>query len=716
MSKVHVWGITVLLITTLSAGTWVWKRYGPSDPHSYQLEATVFPLAETLHKGTSGCDLEVRHYKQIGNELQFQLYASQGGLSPYSVEITQNKKTHRFQNVPHRPGTWLTLNNLSLTDGPATIRIQSNAQSGCETTAAFAFKSANKDEIVAQNQWIRHGSDDIWLDVRPVQKNGRLYLKDFANYQDGRTRVYLIDGTVVGGLDEGLEVRPGYLYTILARWIDAPYSEWWNHLRYRTVRQQCLWIAPSSAPSPETTTHLRRIGIPAWFSPSPSFNVHFDTSFPEFEPIPGKLAMQYRLNNFVPAQNYLKRGITHLPRWEEDIPRHKQHWTEPPGFFADRDENWFSSLSKEEVEAYADQVGGLGVYIYDFEFWNRDYAPAVKERLIWYSARIRKNHPSIKLFDYWGGSAVHNTNFQRGTSIDPAHFLKDYQSPTPTNSNFKPLANGETLGKYLNGNLIDVYPKIVFGDDPSGVTPNNYLILAALHAARINQLFSYQKNNQTIWYAWNRHLPMHQDPAVPWHVKTANPDGDLFFNQLEMMPASQALGISLFSLVTADGYYLWHDNQPLGKGSNNYNLDLNHTGWGWEWYPADGRTGYEAFQQTHHSPESPKYWDYPTEYFALGNWMAKQVEDILVGGKKQDLAYQLAGTWREPKPEQAVLSAMRKEPFVTAVVKGNQIAVLAIDSFQKPNQSRSVTIKLPNGQQVAIQLYGNWPALYRGTL
>jgi len=41
---------------------------------------------------------------------------------------------------------------------------------------------------------------------------------------------------------------------------------------------------------------------------------------------------------------------------------------------------------------------------------------------------------------------------------------------------------------------------------------------------------------------------------------------------------------------------------------------------------------------------------------------------------------------------------------------------LGIDSFQKPNALRELTIRLPNGKSEKIELYGNWPGLYRGTL
>ena len=96
--------------------------------------------------------------------------------------------------------------------------------------------------------------------------------------------------------------------------------------------------------------------------------------------------------------------------------------------------------------------------------------------------------------------------------------------------------------------------------------------------------------------------------------------------------------------------------------------------------------------------------------------MAKQVEDVLVGGKQADLDYKVGTSWHKATVDQAVISAKLRHPFVLSVVNQGKIAVLAVDSFQKPNASRQVSIRLPNGREEQIQLYGNWPALYRGTL
>jgi hypothetical protein len=49
-------------------------------------------------------------------------------------------------------------------------------------------------------------------------------------------------------------------------------------------------------------------------------------------------------------------------------------------------------------------------------------------------------------------------------------------------------------------------------------------------------------------------------------------------------------------------------------------------------------------------------------------------------------------------------------------VKGNQIVVLAVDSFQQPSAQRKMKVRLPDGVEAEIELYGNWPSMYRGTL
>ncbi len=99
--------------------------------------------------------LVIRRYRQIGREMQFELAANAGGLSPYNVSITQNGKTQTFQTVPHRYGTWLTLPGVAVSDGETQIKVTSLGQSGCQTTAAFNFKADLSDEIPDTKEWIR---------------------------------------------------------------------------------------------------------------------------------------------------------------------------------------------------------------------------------------------------------------------------------------------------------------------------------------------------------------------------------------------------------------------------------------------------------------------------------------------------------------------------------------------------------------------------------
>ena len=713
MSKITIIWISTFLAVFVGTGIWAWNRFGPSQGTTYQQISTL-PVAVTIDSASNACDLTVRRYKQIGREIQFELAANAGGLAPYRVEISQNGKIQKFERVPHRVSMWLTLENLDLNAGKTKIKVSSLGQPGCETTAEFEYSKTQESEILAAEKWIRQGSKDNWLDIRPVVRNNKVYLKDFANYQDGRTRVIMIDNIIVAGLENGVEVQPGYLYTVTAKWIDAPYNDWWNSLKNRALRQQNIWISPQGLKKENSA--LTKIDIPAWFSPSREVNVHFDTQFPEFQPIPGKLVMHYRLNNWVPAQNYFNRGVTHLSAFEKNVPYEKLHWTVPPSFFQDKDQEWFGKLSREEVENSANTVPGYGVYAFDFEFWNQRYTPEVKQRLIWFAERIKKNHPQMNLFDYWGGSAYTNQHFNRMDNKKPAEFLKDYKDPHPSHSNFEPLKNGDSFQKVYNITPTDVYPRPTSVADEQGNTQNNFTLLSGIHALRINKLIPFQKNNKSIFYAWNRHMPTSSDPIVPWFFHTTSPEGDLIMNQLEMMPASQALSMSLFSLVLFDGYYLWHDSQPSGRGANAHRFDPNDNGWGKEWYPADGKTDISAFYKEQPNGDSPRYWDFPTEFYALGNWMAKQVEDVLVGGKNQDLAYELNGSWKEPETGQAALVADRKEPFVSAIIKGNKIVVIGVDSFQSPVATRKLNIRLPDGTKTTISLYGNWPSMYRGVL
>lgn len=714
LSKSTIIWISTILLVLGGTGIWGWKRFGPSEGAVYHEIPSELPVAVTLDSAANTCDLTVRRYKQIGKELQFELAANAGGLAPYEVELTQNGKSQHFAQVPHRTNIWLTLPNIDLANGKAVIRVKSLGQSGCETSAEFSYDAQKKNEILDDQHWVRQGSKDNWLDIRPVVKDGRIYLKDFANFQDGRTKVVLIDNIVVTGLENGIEVKPGYLYSILAKWIDAPYNDWWNKLRNRSVRQQNIWIGGQKDGS--TSSSLTKIDIPAWYAPKNDINVHFDTDFPEFKPIEGKLVMQYRLNEWVPSENYFKRGITHLPAWEKTIPAEKMHWTAPPAFFQDQKAEWFAKLSRQEVEKYAANVSPFGAYAFDFEFWNQIYPDDVKQRLIWFAKKVRENNPNMYLFDYWGGSAYTNPHFNTMGDKKPGDFIKDYDNPKPNHTNYDPLPNGDSFQGIYSVSPADVYPRPSFAVDEQGNTPNNFTLLSAIHALRINEKIAFQKNNKSIFYAWNRYMPLYQDPIVPWHLETTNPKGDLIVNQLEMMPASQALSMSLFSLILFDGYYIWHDSKPWGKGKNAYKITPESTDWGKEWYPADAKTDISIFNREVPGGEAPRYWDYPTEFYALGNWMAKQVEDVIVDGKNQDLAFELNGEWHKPQKGQAAAIAGKKEPFVSSIVKDGKIVVLAVDCFQSPTTVRNLKIKLPDGTVTSIQLYGNWPSLYRGTV
>ena len=716
LSKTAIVWISSALLFLAGTGFYIWNRFGPSQHIAYTPTLETTKMAKTLDSASHSCDLTVRSYRQIGREMQFELAANGSGLAPYDVEISQEGSVQSFKNVAHRYGIWLTLTDVNLKNGPAYIKVVSLGQNDCQTKAAFEFDGSRANDILEANQWIRQGSKDNWLDVRPVQKNGQIFLKDFANYSDGRTRVIMIDGIVVNDLDKGMEVRPGYLYSITARWIDAPYNDWWNKLKNRSLRQQNIWIAGKT--NADEKSALAKIEIPAWFSPSKGTNVEFDTRFPEFDPIKGKIVAQYRLNENVSPENYFKRGVTYLNGAEKDIPSQKLHWTATPNLFADRDENWFGGLPRNEVESLA-RVPDLGVYAMDYEFWNQHYTPAVKQNLIWFTERIRKDHPNLLVMDYWGGGAYVNPHITKSFGKNPLDYVDDYYQPKSNNPNFEPLPNGQSFKNLFNVAPVDVYPKAMFPADEQGNSTNNFVLLSAIHSQRINRLIPYQKNDKLIFYGWNKYQPLYNDPIVPWNLSLTNPRGELILNQLEMMPASQALSMSMFSLILFDGYYLWNDSGPSGNDPNGYYIPEEGTGWGKEWYPADGKTNLSEIakrKKNAATPQTPAYWDFPTEYYVLGNWMAKQVEDILIGGINKDLPFEINGQWTEPKKEQVLLAISKKEPFVTSIVKGNQIAVLAVDSFQAPNAVRKVNIKLPDGSQTSIELYGNWPVLYRGKL
>ena len=709
--KIITWVIGILIVSG-AACLWAWNRFGPSKNNIYIQKEQNFPFTKT-QKAASSCNLKIGRYRQIGDEMQFELEAADGGLAPFRVEISQGDSVLTFSDVPNRNGIWLSLQGIHLQTGPANLKLTSLGQQQCHTIASFFYNKDSVDQILAARDWIRQGSKDNWLDVRPVRKSGKIYLKDFANYEDGRTRVIMIDGIAVENLHKGIEVRPGYLYSITARWIDAPYNDWWNKLRSRSLRQQNIWINNPDTLSAEKS-ELTQIKIPKWFSPSKNTNVAFDTAFREFDPIKGKLVMQYRLNAYVNPQNYFKRGVGFLIG-EQDVPAQKLHYTATPNYFGDKGEDWFSGLTKLQVESLAG-IPDFGVYAFDFEFWSQNYPPKVKQRLIWFTRYIRKNHPNMQIMDYWGGGAYINRHINNMKGKKPMDYAGDYYKPKSNTTNFDPLPSGDSFKDLFNITPADVYPRPMFPMDNEGNSANNFALLSAIHTLRINKLIPYQKNNKFIFYAWNRYMPLYKDPIVPWNLQTTNPKGELILNQLEMMPASQALGFSLFSLILFDGYYLWHDSGPNGNDPNGYWIPKDGEGWGKEWFPADGKADVTQLKAPPGMAGTPAYWDYPTEFYALGNWMAKQVEDIIVGGTTQDLPYEFDEKQIQPKKEQALIAIDRKQPFVTSVINGDRIAILAVDSFQAPNASKKLIVTLPGGKKASIELYGNWPVLYRGTL
>jgi len=708
----------VFLLLTLLSGWWVFESFVAKEGRNFNPDFSHYPRPLELAPDSSSNGLSVTGYRQIGREIQLLLYSQSENLAPFRLQIWQQGIEKYKGLVPKTPGIWLKFTPDSLDSGRITLHLSSSRDTTCQVTFELDYLTETADRIADSSLWFRQGSSDDWLDVRVVHKDGRYYLKDFADFRDGRSRTYLVEGMITPDLDKGIEVKPGFQYTVVARWVEKNLSQWWHRTRYRTSRLQSVYIRPETVSSDGGHSLLTPIGIPAWFLPSTDFNPQFDRQFPEFNAPAGKLVMMYRLNEDVPAAEYFKRGITHLPRWEEDVPGSRQHWTEAPGFFGDRDEAWFASLTKEEVEALADQVGEIGVYAFDFEFWNRRYSKPIRERLLWFARRLRENHPAMYLFDYWGGSAYVNTTFQSEDGVfNPGLFRRDYINPRSNHFNFEKTPGGDFFGNYFNITAVDVYPRPELLTGKSHFNLNNFLVLSAIHATRINRKISYQRDNKTIWYAWNRYMPLYNDPPFPWQVRTSSPAGSLVFQGLQTIPASQALALSLFSLVEGDGFYLWSDSQAWGRGENNYQINEDDV---WqapvEWWPDDGKASIREFQTIPGRSESPRYWDYPSDYFALGIWMAAQAGHILEVGERTDLAFRENGKWYEPREEQAVISAQELLPFVTAVVRGKEILVLALDSFQPANRTRQLKIRLPDGRETEIELYGNWPALYKGTL
>ena len=135
LTKTSLIWLSGVLAFLIGSGLWAWNRFGPSGHKTYVQVTESFPMARTLDSASNACDLTIRRYRQIGREMQFELAANAGGLSPYDVKITQNGKTQTFQAVPHRFGAWLTIPDVQAKGGEAQIHISSLGQQGCQTTA-----------------------------------------------------------------------------------------------------------------------------------------------------------------------------------------------------------------------------------------------------------------------------------------------------------------------------------------------------------------------------------------------------------------------------------------------------------------------------------------------------------------------------------------------------------------------------------------------------
>lgn len=91
---------------------------------------------------TSNCDLVIRAYEQKGRAVELDIFASQAGLTPFNVVLSQGRQTWQWDSIHHQSHRRFRIEGVAAV-GTATIRISSMGKPGCFATAPLHLTDSN---------------------------------------------------------------------------------------------------------------------------------------------------------------------------------------------------------------------------------------------------------------------------------------------------------------------------------------------------------------------------------------------------------------------------------------------------------------------------------------------------------------------------------------------------------------------------------------------
>lgn len=101
-------------------------------------------LAQTASQSAvdslSNCDLVILSYEQKAYTLELDIHASEGGLIPFDVELSQGEVSWNWKNIHHQSHRRFTIPNIT-TAGTATVKLSSVGKPGCFATHTVQLKS-----------------------------------------------------------------------------------------------------------------------------------------------------------------------------------------------------------------------------------------------------------------------------------------------------------------------------------------------------------------------------------------------------------------------------------------------------------------------------------------------------------------------------------------------------------------------------------------------
>ncbi|GAB3181742.1 glycoside hydrolase family protein [Telluribacter humicola] len=171
------------------------------------LAQTVSTLPDTL----SNCDLVIKAYEQKAHNLELDIHASEGGLIPFDVELSQGEVSWTWKNLHHQSHRRFSIPNIN-TAGTATLKLISVGKPGCYASTMVVLQSTAH---------------------LPPPPNCTLYLRGYRQP----------DQTLEIDLEQGVSAKARY-DIVLAQGD----NEWtWNNVRYRGNKPIRLPKLPATA-------------------------------------------------------------------------------------------------------------------------------------------------------------------------------------------------------------------------------------------------------------------------------------------------------------------------------------------------------------------------------------------------------------------------------------------------------------------------------------